>query len=365
MNRSLKSIVCIAASALLAVSVFAGGKKDKTPVRPETDDLPAPAEAIPETPAVPTVPEPAGSVLRVAALNGPSSIPVAYLMENVSDLGDTAVSFEIVAGADVLLPKLLKGEVDIGILPPNVAAKVFNKNNGAVVVGAVVGQGMLNLITKDAQIASLADLKGKKVTVAGQGATPEYLFRYLLERNGIAVAPDGKAADENTVELDFSIPAAEIAAALLSGRIEYAVVPEPFATVAVSKDPSVRRAVNLQTEYAAVEAANGSLNYPMTVVVIRAAAARDQAETVRRFLESYEAAIVWTNANPAKAGVLVQKHSLGLLAPIAAKVIPNGAYVYQSAADARSELENLFTIFMSFAPEAVGGALPADDFYFR
>ena len=127
--------------------------------------------------------------------------------------------FQVVAGADVLLPKLLKGEVDVGILPPNVAAKVFSKNNGALLVGAVVGEGMLSLITKDGQVNSLADLKGKTVNVAGQGATPEYLFRYLLQANGIAVAADGLEPDADSVALDFSIPAAEIAAALLSGRI--------------------------------------------------------------------------------------------------------------------------------------------------
>ena len=223
---------------------------------------------------------------------------------------------------------------------------------------------MLNLITKDGQVNSLADLKGKTVNVAGQGATPEYLFRYLLQANGIAVAADGLEPDADSVALDFSIPAAEIAAALLSGRIQYAVVPEPFATVATTRDAAVRRAVNLQDAYRAVTG-DASANYPMTVVVIRKEFAASSPDLVRSLLAAYRDAVEWTLAHPAEAGALVEKHTLGLQAPITTKVIPNGAYVFVPARQAQESLEGLFSIFLDFAPDAIGGQLPAQDFYFE
>ena len=123
----------------------------------------------------------------MAALNGPSGIGMAYLFENAPDLGTASSSFEVVAGADVLLPKLLKGEVDIGILPPNAAAKVYNANNGAIILGAIVGEGMLTVVSTDSSVKSLSDLKGKKLYVAGQGATPEYMIRYLAGKENISV----------------------------------------------------------------------------------------------------------------------------------------------------------------------------------
>ena len=48
-------------------------------------------------------------------------------------------------------------------------------------------------------------MKGKKLTVAGQGATPEYMIRYLAAKEGISL--EGGAEG---IELDFSIPNAEI-----------------------------------------------------------------------------------------------------------------------------------------------------------
>lgn len=342
----VRALVLSVGLTLVAGGVFAGGQKD--------------------TPAA-EHPSAGSRLVNVAALNGPSGIPMAYLFENAPVVAGAEFDFQVVAGADVLLPKLLKGEVDVGILPPNVAAKVFTQNNGAIVAGAVVGQGMLSLITRDGQVDSLSDLRGKTVSVAGQGATPEYLFRYLLQANGISVSADGAKPGAESVALDFSIPAAEIAAALLSGKVQYAVVPEPFSTVATAKDASVRKAINLQDEYRAVMAAEGrsSTNFPMTVVVVRKDFARTSPNLVRGLLAAYQEAVDWTVENPAEAGRLVERHTLGLQAPVAAKVIPNGAYVFVSATEARPELEELYSIFLDFAPESIGGQLPGNDFYFE
>ena len=349
MNKYNRVCLVSAVLMLMAMVVFAGGKK-------EAGDVPSSE-----------VPSAGNRTINVAALNGPSGIPMAYLFENKPQVSGADFQFQVVAGADVLLPKLLKGEIDVGILPPNVAAKVFTKNNGALMVAAVMGQGMLNLLTKDETIVSLADLQGRTVTVAGQGATPEYMFRYLLKSNGITIAEDGAAPDANSVALDFSVPAAEIAAALLSDKIQYAVVPEPFSTVATTKDASVRRAINLQKEYAALNEAVGKEweNYPMTVLVARKSLAETSPEILRGLLASAKNAVDWTVAHPSEAGTLVQSHTLGLQAPIASKVIPNGAYVFVPATEARPQLEELFSIFLDFAPEAIGGALPSDDFYFE
>ena len=366
MVNAKKIFICLFLIFVSVGIVFSSGKKDaKESVQTQEVPVDTIETVVVEEEVVEEPKAPETVAISISALNGPSGIPMAYMFENPPVIEGANVSFEISAGADVLLPKLLKGEVDIGILPPNVAAKVYTKNNGALVIGAVVGQGMIQVITRDKEIRTLADLKGKTVNVAGQGATPEYIFRYLLNKHGIEIAADGQEPTENTVALDFSIPAAELAPAIISKRIEYAVVPEPFVTVATSKDSAIVAAIDLQKEYRAVEAAEGLENYPMTVVVINSTFAKNHPEMVRQILAFYKDAIDWTNNNATKAGVLVQSHTLGLMAPIAAKVIPRGAYVYQSAQDARGDLEKLFEIFMSFSPEAVGGSLPDDGFYFN
>ena len=210
--------------------------------------------------------------LRLGVLNGPSAIPCACLMENSEAFGVENLVFESCTSAQTELPKLLKGELDAGFLPPNVAAKVFNSGGGALVCLGICGNGNLYLLSKDhtPEDFSLEQLKGKTVQCAGQGATPQYMFGWLLEQAGL----------KDSVTMDFSIPNANIAAALVSGKVQYALVPEPFATVAQTKDSSVKRVLNIQKEYKKIT----GRDFPMTVLVANAGFARENKK-LYRFLQ--------------------------------------------------------------------------------
>ena len=286
--------------------------------------------------------------VRLGVLNGPSCIPAAYLLnENV----------EKFAEPQALLPKMLKGEIDVGFLPANVAAKVYNSSNGAIRCCAITGNGNLSVITTDPSIKQLADLNRKTVAVAGQGATPEYLMRYLLQKNGIA------ADTKEGVTLDFSIPTAQIAAQLISGKIDYAVVPEPFATVAQIKSDKVMVAIDLQSEYEYFEG-KGKI-YPLTVMVVTKNFAEKNPKALKAFLSDYEKSLKKTLQNPKEAGELCEKFGLGLAAPIVAKSIPKANYVFISSSNAKAKdkVEELLNIFLSFDEASIGGKLPDKDFY--
>lgn len=295
--------------------------------------------------------------VKVGVLNGPSGIPCAYLIENKDNFGIKNLNFENFTSAQTELPKLLKGEIDIGFLPPNAAAKVFNAGKGAVVCLGITGNGNLFLISKKPNSLSLESLRGKTIQCAGQGATPEYMMKYLLSKQNIPVNPENPA---DGITLDFSVPNANIAAALISDKAEFALVPEPFATVAEIKSPEVKRSIDIQKLYARQ---NGT-TYPMTLLVANAAFAKSNKSTVSKFISAYKEAYEWTIKNPAHAGELVEKNSLGLNAKIVEKAIPNAAFTWKNATEGRAEIEQLLTIFLENASESVGGKLPADEFYF-
>ena len=75
--------------------------------------------------------------------------------------------------------------------------------------------------------------------------------------------------------------------------------------------------------------------------------------------------MLWTEQNPKDAAALVEKHTLGLKAAIAEKAIPNCAFSYVPAKQARPLIEELLKVFLNYAPESVGGKLPDDKFYFE
>lgn len=332
-----KISVCICLLAMTATVWAGGSKEDNTATTGQKPDM-----------------------VNVSALNGPSSIGMAYMFENAPKLDGVPSTFSISASPDILLPKLIKGEVDIGVLPINAAAKVYNANNEAIILGGIVGQGMMSILSRNTSITTLEDLKGKKLTVAGQGSTPEYIIRYLCEENGISI---GTGAD--SIELDFSLPTAEIAPALISNKIAYALVPEPFSTIILLQDPAKTIQIILDVQKLYEKASGSDKNYPVTAVVVRKEFAEKYPQTLRLFLEAYEQSIVWVNANPQKAGTLVEKHALGLKAAIVAKAIPNSAIIWQSALDAQASVEMLLSLFLDFAPTSIGGKLPSEGFYFK
>ena len=284
--------------------------------------------------------------VRVGILNGPSCVPVVQMMEKKSN-----TSYTQFADPQALLPKMLKKEIDLGFLPANVAAKVYNSSSKALVMLAITGNGNIKLITSDAAVKDFSDLAGKTLYVAGQGATPDYLTRYLLDQNQVST------------ELSFSVPTPQIAAQLISKKIEYAVVPEPFSTIALLKSKDVKAAIDYQVEYSLLNGADAKI--PLTVLVASRDFAEKNTKALNDFLKNYEKSYNWVVKHPVQAGNLCEKHNLGLAADVLAKAIPVSNYVYIPAKDAQKNVEDFLQILLEYSADSIGGKLPEADFYYN
>jgi NitT/TauT family transport system substrate-binding protein len=290
--------------------------------------------------------------LHAAALKGASGIGMVKLFDSPPRLPGGSTLIPIAVGsADLMAAKVISGEYDLATLPINMAAKLYNSGI-PIRLCAVVGKGMVSFLSSDPAIASIADLRGRDVQVAGQGATPDFLLRKLLRRAGIDPDKD--------LRLSYSLPYPEAAAALAAGKIESALMPEPFATLAISMNAALRSPLDIDALW---KSATGQDSYPMTALVVSARAARDAPESVRAFLDAYRASIEWVAANPKAAGLLVEKYDLGLKAPIAEKAIPRSNYAFETAGEARAGVEALLSAFLEDTPASVGGKLPDAGFY--
>lgn len=292
--------------------------------------------------------------IRTGILNGPSSLPICRLMET-SELQNARITFQKYNTPQNLLPKLIKNEIDIAFLPLNVAVKTFNTSNHSIEMLCVTGNGNIFLITTDEKVNKISDLQDKKITVAGQGATPDYLFQYLLRENEISI-------NKKEIILDYSVPNAQIPALLIAGKIEYAVVPEPFVTIAKTKSKKVKIAVDFQEEYKFFS--KNQQTYPLTVLVARKDFIQKNPELIEEFLNGYEKSYKWTIQNPTAAGKLCEKLDFGLNANIVEKSIPNANYTFIKAQDSKEQINEFLQILMKLDTRTVGDKLPEDDFYY-
>jgi NitT/TauT family transport system substrate-binding protein len=290
--------------------------------------------------------------LTFYVIKGPTGVGMIRLFEEPPALPGFTLRLTALAQADQIAAQFISGEAKLGILPVNAAAKIASSGK-RLQAAAVIGSGMLSLLSADSEVQRLEDLRGKTVAAAGQGATPDYVLRKILLSKGLVPDED--------VQLNYTLGYAEIAQSLIAGQISLALLPEPFATMARSGNPDLRPAGDIQAEWSAAAGLAG--NYPMTLLVADADFAAAHPAVMRRFLDAAKASLEWALANPAEAGTLVEKHELGLRAPVVSAAIPRSNYVFIPAAEARPSLEALYQVFLDFSPASIGGKLPDADFY--
>jgi len=291
--------------------------------------------------------------LTVYGIKGSSGVGIISLFEQPPRIPGFDVKAEALAQADLMAARFISGEAKVGILPPNMAAKIASSGKD-LRSAAIIGNGMLSLLSSDAGVKGIADLRGKTVEVAAQGATPEFVFRKILEFNGLT--------PERDVVLGYSMAPPEIAQSLIAGKVSIALLPEPFATMALSGKPDLVSVVDIQQEWGR---AGGRENFPMTLLVVDGAFADENPGAVKEILNAVKASIEWVKAHPAEAGSLVEKHELGLRAPVVAAAVPKSNYVFIPAAEGRTAMEALFSLFLAYAPASIGGFLPGDRFYLK
>ncbi|MCL1993158.1 MAG: ABC transporter substrate-binding protein [Spirochaetes bacterium] len=297
--------------------------------------------------------EPGISDLTVYSVRGPSGVGLARLFEEPPEIDGFNVRMEALAHFDLIAVRFIAGGANFGVLPPNVAARIAASGRD-IRVAAVIGTGMLSLLTSDPDVASVADLRGRTVEVAGQGSTPDFVFRRILSYHGLEAGTD--------VTLGFALALPELAQTLIAGLTPTALLPEPFASMALAGRPDLRQVADIQELWAA---AGGQRDYPMTLLVVDGAFADANPAAVAAVLSAARASIEWVNSDPAAAGALVERHGLGLSAPVVSASVPRSNFVFIPATDARPSLEALLQVFYDYAPSAIGGAMPADSFFLR
>ena len=259
---------------------------------------------------------------------------------------------------DAIVPLVTKGDVDVALLPANLASVLYNKtksaNGSQVEVAAINTLGMLEVVEAGNTIHSVADLKGKTIYSTGKGASPEYVLDYLLEKNGLNPATD--------VTVEFTSEATELASVLATKPNAIGVLPQPYVTVLKSKNPAIRTALSLTDEWAKVTPDSQMVT---GVVVVRTDFATKHPDALNDFLTDYKASTEFTNSKPAEAAPLIVKAGIVPSAQIAETAIPACHITDIEGSELTTVLNGYLKVLFAADPTSVGGKLPGDDFYYR
>jgi NitT/TauT family transport system substrate-binding protein len=316
--------------------------------------------------------------VRVASLKGPTSIGLAQLITDAqADGGAQGVAqadgqagsqgdaqadgglhnnydFKIVGTADEIVPGIISGDIDIALVPANLAAVLYSRTNGQVVALNINTLGVLYVVSADRGVSSLEDLRGRTVYMTGKGTTPEYAMSYLLAANGLS----------GQVNLEFKSEATELAALIASDPTAIAVLPEPYASSVCIKNPDLAARISLTEAWEAADPSGGS-KLVTGVTVVRRAFLEANPEAVAEFCERQASSIAKANQDPAATAQLVV--GIGIIdnPQIAEQAIPRCNLAYHDGKELESSLSGYLAVLYGFDPAAVGGALPGEDFYYK
>ena len=340
-----KGILAAVTAAALCISLAACGASTSSSEATATAES-APASTVAEATASP---ETAAEGLRVAGLKGPTTMGLVNLMESEEGANYT---FSMYGAADEIVPLLVKGELDAAAVPANLAATLYQKTQGQVEVACVNTLGVLYIVENVDTVQSVADLKGQTIVTTGKGTTPEYVLRYVLSQNGLD--PD---ADVNIV---YCSEATEALSQVQAGQATIAMLPQPFVTSALSQVEGLRVALDMNEEWQKVAGSQ----LVTGVLVVRKDAVEADPEAFEEFLNGYAASVEAANTDLEGTAALCESYGIVAKAALAQKALPECNIVFERGEQMKTDLVNYFQVLYDADPSSVGGAMPADDFYY-
>lgn len=291
--------------------------------------------------------------VSVGSLKGPTSMGLVSLMEKSAN-GESALTYEFTmeTAADAILTKMVKGELDIALIPANTASILYQKTEGKIVVIDINTLSVLYMVSADDSLSSFADLKGKTIYLTGKGTTPDYALQYLLKQNGLT---------SEDVTLEYKSEATEVAAVLSQNEKAIGLLPQPFVTSACTQNEALKIVFDFAKEWEAVSE-DGS-NLVTGVTVVRKEFLENNKDAVLTFMEEHKESAAFANENVDQAAAYVVKYGILEKEPIAKKAIPNCNITYVDGEEMKQALSGYLNVLYEMDSEAVGGELPGDDFY--
>jgi NitT/TauT family transport system substrate-binding protein len=290
--------------------------------------------------------------ITLLTLKGPSAVGMIYLIDSPDGVIPGKLNIEILDEPMIVRARMLKDRPEMTVLPLNMAAILYNKGLPYQLV-AVPVWGSLYLFGTDTAITDWESLRNKRIFLMGKGTTPDIVFRFLLERNGLD--------PERDVTLDYSFPThIDLANAVGAGIAALAVISEPLVSLARLRNPAVRQILDLNREWQKVFPDEPDL--PQTALLARSDFIGEHPGWVRKICDRWAQSTDSVNRYPALAAPgIVASHILP--DTTAARLsVPGSHLKFGFASDLRPVIIRYLQVLYNFNPDAVGGKIPDEKF---
>ena len=294
--------------------------------------------------------------VNVGLIMGPPSMGMGWFINEAKE-GNTYnnLNFEV-GGVDytALASKFNTGDYDIIHCPSNVGAILYNNEDlkeDAVVID-IGNLGLLYVMTTDPSVKSMQDLQGRNVYSIGEGGPPEYTMGYLLEQEGL-----------DNVNMSFKSTPFEVLNLLQDEENSIALLPQPFVEVAKLLVPGIYTPIDITEEWNSLNLESGAESVT-TITIVRKSFLEEHEEAVVEYLNMCKKSVDYCLENPKEAADWTDEFETFLNGEVADAAVPYVNMCAITGQEMKDKLSGFLQIMYDYNPDAVGGAMPGDDFYY-
>lgn len=293
------------------------------------------------------------SEIKFVVPDGLPAISVAKIIKEKPQIDKKYnIEYSIEQSSDTLATSVMKGEPDIAIVPSNLAATAYNKNKQYVIAGTV-GWGSFYIGSSDPQVTSVEDLKGKEVYNIGKGLTPDIIAKCILNDKGINTDSD--------INFSYVDGVTELAPIILSGKAQYAVIPEPALSTVQEKNENFKTIININDEWKSLN--NSEYGYPQATIIIKSDLVNNNKEFVNEVLDRVDESCRWIYEEKNLLGEYCEEIGVSAKKPIIIKAISRSNIKYVGIKDSYNEYKTYFNKLNELEPKTIGGSIPDDKIF--
>lgn len=291
--------------------------------------------------------------VRVKTYNGLPAISICKLIKEEENIKSSyKTSYTIESNDKKLVESLNKKQVDIALVPTDMAAKVYNKNSSYQIF-ASIGQGSYYLVTSDPEVRGFnSTLINKEIAIAGENSMTDNIVKAILKKNNI---------DETLVKFKYTNTVPELVKTLTLGEIYTGIVPETSLTSLLYKHSGLK--ILASTNDAYENTFDISEGYPQFSVIVRKDFAKNNKEYVNKFLSKLKESIEFVNNNPLQAGAYGEELKIPIKPQILSKAIKRCNLKFIEIDKFKQNYKYFFDILYNYNNEAVGGTVPDESIY--
>lgn len=289
----------------------------------------------------------------VGVPKAPPAFPIIRMIETNALGDDYNLEMKVWTGPEILMGMVQGREAKFFAFPLTVVSIMYNKGLDVTLTN-VNTWDITSIVSKNKDVKSFEDLKGKTIYVPIKTSTPDLYTQYFLNHAGLQ-----KDKDFNIVYLNNR---PELINMLLADKIEFAVLGEPDVTGISMRDKNVASILSFQKEWQKIKN-DDKVNIPQAGFGTLKSFAKDNKELVKKFEQEYEKALNWIKENPKEAAKMIEKR-LGIKAKVLEKALPKMGLHYVAASDAKNTLDEFYKMMYDFNPKSIGGKIPDEGIYF-